>query len=91
MGTRWALRRSWGSLDRGALVELTKGDVKDPNGTVLILPEDLDSDARSASVHAVPWTRWHGLPSGGCGDSITEREFLSDKVYRGDDCGIVGV
>jgi hypothetical protein len=26
-----------------------------------------------------------------CGDSITEREFPSDKVYRRDDRGIVGV
>ena len=33
----------------------------------------------------------HGLPSGGCGDSSTEREFPSDKVYRHDDRGIVGV
>jgi hypothetical protein len=33
----------------------------------------------------------HGLPSGGCGDSSAEREFPSDKVYRRDDRGIVGV
>jgi hypothetical protein len=26
-----------------------------------------------------------------CGDSSTEREFLSDNVYRRDDRGIVGV
>ena len=32
-----------------------------------------------------------GLPSGGCGDSNAEREFLSDKVYRRNDRGIVGV
>jgi hypothetical protein len=32
----------------------------------------------------------HGLPSGGSGDLNTEREFPSDKVYRRDDCGIVG-
>jgi hypothetical protein len=32
-----------------------------------------------------------GLPSGGCGDLRTQREFPSDKVYRRDDCGIVGV
>jgi hypothetical protein len=32
-----------------------------------------------------------GLPSGGCGDSSAEREFPSDKVYRRDDRGIVGV
>jgi hypothetical protein len=32
-----------------------------------------------------------GLLSGGCGDSSTEREFPSDRVYRRDDCGIVGV
>jgi hypothetical protein len=32
-----------------------------------------------------------GLPSRGCGDSSAEREFSSDKVYRRDDCGIVGV
>ena len=30
-------------------------------------------------------------PSGGCGDLIVEREFPSDKVYRRDDRGIVGV
>jgi hypothetical protein len=30
-------------------------------------------------------------PSGGCGDLIAEREFPSDKVYRRDDRGIVGV
>ena len=33
----------------------------------------------------------HGLPSGGCGDLSAEREFPSDKVYRRDDRGIVGV
>jgi hypothetical protein len=33
----------------------------------------------------------HGLLSGGCGDLSAEREFPSDKVYRRDDCGIVGV
>jgi hypothetical protein len=33
----------------------------------------------------------HGLLSGGCGDLIAEREFPSDKVYRRDDRGIVGV
>jgi hypothetical protein len=33
----------------------------------------------------------HGLLSGRCGDSTTEREFPSDKVYRRDDRGIVGV
>jgi hypothetical protein len=33
----------------------------------------------------------HGRPSGGYGDSTTEREFPSDKVYRRDDRGIVGV
>jgi hypothetical protein len=91
VGTRWALRRSWGSLDRGALVELTKRAVKDPNSTVLILPEDLDSDARSASVHAVPWTRCTDARQGGCGGSRAEREFPSDKVYRRNDRGIVGV
>jgi hypothetical protein len=32
-----------------------------------------------------------GLPSGGCGGSSAEREFPSDKVYRRDDRGIVGV
>jgi hypothetical protein len=32
-----------------------------------------------------------GLPSGGCGDSSPERKFLSDKVYRRNDHGIVGV
>jgi hypothetical protein len=32
-----------------------------------------------------------GLPSGGCGDSSTEREFPSDKVYRRDNRGIIGV
>ena len=32
-----------------------------------------------------------GLPSGGCGDSSAEREFPSDKVYRRNDRGIVGV
>ena len=31
------------------------------------------------------------LTSGGCGDSSAEREFPSDKVYRRDDRGIVGV
>src|SRR5271154_5816421 len=29
--------------------------------------------------------------SGGCGDSSTEREFPSDKVYRRDDRGVIGV
>jgi len=33
----------------------------------------------------------HGLQSGGCGDSSTEREFPSDKVYRRDNRGVVGV
>src|SRR5208282_4739507 len=33
----------------------------------------------------------HGLLSGGCGDLIAEREFPSDKVYRRDDRGLVGV
>jgi hypothetical protein len=33
----------------------------------------------------------HGLLSGGCGDSSAEREFPSDKVYRRNDRGIVGV
>jgi hypothetical protein len=33
----------------------------------------------------------HGLLSGGCGDLSAEREFPSDKVYRRDDRGIVGV
>jgi hypothetical protein len=32
-----------------------------------------------------------GLPSGGCGDSSAEPEFPSDKVYRSDDRGVVGV
>jgi hypothetical protein len=32
-----------------------------------------------------------GLPSGGCSDPIAQREFPSDKVYRRDDRGIVGV
>jgi hypothetical protein len=32
-----------------------------------------------------------GLPSGGCRDPIAEREFPSDKVYRRDDRGVVGV
>jgi len=32
-----------------------------------------------------------GLPSGGCGDLIAEREFLSDKVYRRDYRGVLGV
>ena len=32
-----------------------------------------------------------GLSSGGCGDSRAEREFPSDKVYRGDDRRIAGV
>jgi hypothetical protein len=31
------------------------------------------------------------LTSGGCGDSSAEREFPSDKVYRRDNRGIVGV
>jgi len=31
------------------------------------------------------------LTSGGCGDSSAEREFPSDKVYRRDDRGVVGV
>ena len=34
----------------------------------------------------MPWTR-----AGGCGDSSTEREFPSDKVYRRNDRRIVGV
>jgi hypothetical protein len=33
----------------------------------------------------------HGLPSCGSGGLNTEREFPSDKVYRRDDRGIVGV
>jgi hypothetical protein len=33
----------------------------------------------------------HGRPSRGCGHSSTEREFPSDKIYRRDDRGIVGV
>jgi hypothetical protein len=33
----------------------------------------------------------HELLLGGCGDSSAEREFPSDKVYRRDDRGIVGV
>jgi hypothetical protein len=33
----------------------------------------------------------HGLLSGGCGDSSAEPEFPSDKVYRRDDRGFVGV
>jgi len=33
----------------------------------------------------------HGLPSGGCGDSNTERQFPAHKVYRRDYRGIVGV
>ena len=33
----------------------------------------------------------HGRTSGGCGDSSTEREFPSDKVYRRDDRRVVGV
>jgi hypothetical protein len=33
----------------------------------------------------------HGLLSGGCGDLSAERKFLSDKVYRRDDRGIVEV
>jgi hypothetical protein len=32
-----------------------------------------------------------GLPSGGCGDSSAERKFLSDKAYRRNDRGIVGL
>jgi hypothetical protein len=32
-----------------------------------------------------------GRPSGGCGASSAERKFPSDKVYRRDDRGIVGV
>jgi hypothetical protein len=35
--------------------------------------------------------RADGLPSAGCGALIAEREFPSDKVYRRDDRGIVGV
>jgi hypothetical protein len=31
------------------------------------------------------------FPTGGRGDRITEREFPSDKVYRRDDRGVVGV
>jgi hypothetical protein len=33
----------------------------------------------------------HGLPSCGSGDLNTEREFPSDKVYRRDDRGVIGV
>jgi hypothetical protein len=33
----------------------------------------------------------HGLLSGGCGDSSAKRKFPSDKVYRRNDRGIVGV
>jgi hypothetical protein len=33
----------------------------------------------------------HGRPSGACADSSTEQEFSSDKVYRRDDCRVVGV
>ena len=32
-----------------------------------------------------------GRPSRGCGDSSAGRKFPSDKVYRRDDRGIVGV
>jgi hypothetical protein len=32
-----------------------------------------------------------GRPSRGCGDSSTEREFPSDKVYRRDDRGVIGI
>ena len=44
---------------------------------------------------AIRWPQWaqrdrpvletRGLPWGGCGDSSAEREFPSDKVYRGGD------
>jgi hypothetical protein len=39
----------------------------------------------------VPWTRCADSRRAGCGDSSAEREFPSDKVYRRDDRGIVGV
>jgi hypothetical protein len=39
---------------------------------------------------AVAWTRAL-TPVGGCGDSSAEREFLSDKVYRRNDRGVIGV
>src|ERR1700761_4049725 len=42
-------------------------------------------------VLAVAWTRLHGLLLGGSADSSTEREFPSDKIYRRNDRGIVGV
>ena len=37
------------------------------------------------------WTQRTDARPGGCGDSIAEREFRSDKVYRRDDRGVVGV
>jgi hypothetical protein len=46
---------------------------------------------RSAILLPLRWRHVRGLPSGGCGDSSAEREFPSDKVYRRDDRGIVGV
>jgi hypothetical protein len=47
----------------------------------------------------VPWCTHRRLARGAvcctvlprCGDSSTERKFLSDKVYRRDDRGIIGV
>jgi hypothetical protein len=49
--------------------------------------------ARRLVITFVPTTGWKLEDSrrGGCGHSNTEREFPSDKVYRSDDRGIVGV
>jgi len=49
--------------------------------------------ARRLVITFVPTTgrKLGGLPSGGCGDSNTERKLPADKVYRRDDRGIVGV
>ena len=49
-------------------------------------------DSKSAILVSLRWPgHVHGRLSGRCGDSSAEREFPSDKVYRRDHRGIVGV
>jgi hypothetical protein len=53
--------------------------------------EPTDSETPSNYLCTNDGLETGGLPSGGCGDSSAEREFPSDKVYRRNDRGIVGV
>jgi hypothetical protein len=49
--------------------------------------------ARRLVITFVPTTRWKLDDSRAAGavTQVAEREFPSDKVYRRDDCGIVGI